>query len=798
MDMTREEFADWIGRQERTIRIYLDQGLLAEALEVTQEALEELNQAQDAALREGFREEWQERQSGLLDLHSRVLDLHRKVEDDDILEQEGTGSQEFSPQGLVSRGEALAEMGEYDKGLADLRKGYELGVKSYQVAFLILECLNKLGRLNEQLEFIQDVLDEADLREEERAKLYYRLGVIYLHLDKKPQARQALWEVRRIDPEFPGLQVRLKPLEEEKGKSQSRYDLLLRERKISKTDLDKALSEAMLHKEDPDQFLIREYGISKADLGQSLSDYFNVPFVAFDSAIEPPFELFEKKRLDPEHLKRGQWVPFAQEGKSIIILMSNPFDLDKLGEIKFLFETSNVQAYVSIAEDISQFVENFTRSLSADRELSALGEELDIDAGLDSSSEMYLEPDEEDITAADSEVVRLVSALLIEAWRKGASDIHIEPNPRNRYCMIRFREDGSCHEYRKIRLGLAKPIVSRIKIMAHLDIAERRLPQDGKVKIKLDHNRVIEYRVATLPTIEGQEDVVLRVLASGKPLPLERLGLLERNMVAFRDCIDRPYGMILSVGPTGSGKTTTLHSALSYINTPERKIWTAEDPVEISQEGLRQVQINPKIGLTFAATLRSFLRADPDVIMIGEMRDSETAHIGVEASLTGHMVFSTLHTNSAPETVTRLLDMKIDPFNFADSLICVLAQRLMKTLCAKCKESYTPSSEEMENLKREFGPTFEEKTADLLGSELAICRPVGCSQCNRGYKGRIGVHEMMLNTSAIKAMIKTRRPTEDIRDEAIRNGMLTLKQDGILKVLMGMTDIKQVRAVATG
>jgi type II secretory ATPase GspE/PulE/Tfp pilus assembly ATPase PilB-like protein len=797
--MTREEFTAWIGRQEKTIRIYLDQGLLAEALELSQEALEELNQGQEAALREGFKDVWREKQSILLELQSRVVDQRKKFDDDDILAPEEVASrQEFTPQGLVARGEALADMGEYEKALLDLRQGYELGVKDYQVAFLVLECLNKLGKVKEQVEFVQKVLGEAELKEEERAKLYYRLGVIYLHLDKKPQARQALWEVKRIDPEFSGLESKLKPLEEEKGKSQSRYDLLLREGKISKPILDKALSEATLRKEDPDHFLIREYGISKNELGESLSDYYNVPFVAFDSSIEAPFELFEKKKLDPDFLKKAQWVPLAQEGRSIIILMANPFDLDKLGEIKFLFETGNVQPYVALAEDINQFVENFYRGLSADRELSALGEELDIDASLETSAEMYADSDDESISAADSEVVRLVNALLIEAWRKGVSDIHIEPNPRNRYCMIRFREDGTCHEYRKIRLGLAKPIVSRIKIMAHLDIAERRLPQDGKVKIKLpDRNRVVEYRVATLPTIESQEDVVLRVLASGKPLPLEKLGLLERNMEAFRKCIDNPYGMILCVGPTGSGKTTTLHSALSYINTPERKIWTAEDPVEISQEGLRQVQINPKIGLSFAATLRSFLRADPDVIMIGEMRDSETAHIGVESSLTGHLVFSTLHTNSAPETITRLLDMKIDPFNFADSLICVLAQRLMKTLCINCKESYTPSTEEMEILKAEFGTKFEEKAGGLLNSGLVLYKPVGCSQCNRGYRGRIGVHELMLSTSAIKVMIKTRRQTEEIREEAIANGMLTLKQDGIMKVLMGLTDIKQVRAVAS-
>jgi type II secretory ATPase GspE/PulE/Tfp pilus assembly ATPase PilB-like protein/tetratricopeptide (TPR) repeat protein len=797
--MTRDEFTAWIGKQEKTIRIYLSQGLSAEALELAQEALDELTQVQGSTEKEGFDTVWAEKRNVLRNLQDQAEALRKKCDDDDCLNNETGAKDEFTPQGLVARGEALADMGEYEKAYADLRKGYEQGVKEYQTAMLILECLNKMGKLKDQLEFIQQALKEAELNDDQKAKLYYRLGIIYLHQDKRSQARQALWEVKRIDPEFPGLDSKLKPLEQERGKSQSRYDLLLREGKIARTVLDKALSEATLRKEDPDQFLIHEYGISKSDLGESLSDYFNVPFVTFDSSIQAPFELFEKKKLDPDFLRKSHWVPFAQEGRSIIVLMANPFDLDKLGEIKFLFETSNVQAHIALIEDINQFIENFYRGLSADRELSALGEELDIDAGLDASAGAHVDGgDDESISAADSEVVRLVNALLIEAWRKGASDIHIEPSPRNRYCMIRFREDGSCHEYRKIRLGLAKPIVSRIKIMAHLDIAERRLPQDGKVKIKLpDRKKVVEYRVATLPTIEGQEDVVLRVLASGKPLPLEKLGLLDRNMEAFRRCVDRPYGMILCVGPTGSGKTTTLHSALSYINTPERKIWTAEDPVEITQDGLRQVQINSKINLTFASTLRSFLRADPDVIMIGEMRDTETAHIGVEASLTGHLVFSTLHTNSAPETITRLLDMKIDPFNFADSLICVLAQRLMKTLCSKCKEPYTPSDEEMQTLEQEFGPRFGERTADILKNGAVLHRAVGCSQCNRGYKGRLGIHELMLNTDTTKGMIKSRRPTEDIREEAITNGMFTLKQDGIMKVLMGLTDMKQVRAVAS-
>jgi type II secretory ATPase GspE/PulE/Tfp pilus assembly ATPase PilB-like protein len=250
------------------------------------------------------------------------------------------------------------------------------------------------------------------------------------------------------------------------------------------------------------------------------------------------------------------------------------------------------------------------------------------------------------------------------------------------------------------------------------------------------------------------------------------------------------------VGPTGSGKTTTLHSAVSYINTPERKIWTAEDPVEITQEGLRQVQVNPKIGLTFASALRSFLRADPDVIMIGEMRDKETAHIGVESSLTGHLVLSTLHTNSAPETVTRLLDMDLDPFNFADSLLCVLAQRLVKTLCPNCKQAYTPDAKELEEMSLEFGPGWDVQAREFLQGKPTLYRKVGCGQCVGGYKGRVGVHELMINSSGIKDQIKRRKPTEEIREQAVSEGMLTLKQDGMMKVLQGLTDMDQVRAAS--
>jgi type II secretory ATPase GspE/PulE/Tfp pilus assembly ATPase PilB-like protein len=333
--------------------------------------------------------------------------------------------------------------------------------------------------------------------------------------------------------------------------------------------------------------------------------------------------------------------------------------------------------------------------------------------------------------------------------------------------------------------------------MARLDIAEKRKPQDGKIKFRLPTNRDIELRVATIPTASGNEDVVMRILAASEPMPLEALKMTDRNLEGFKKIAANPYGLILVVGPTGSGKTTTLHSALGYINQPERKIWTAEDPVEITQYGLRQVQVQPRIGFTFAAAMRSFLRADPDVIMVGEMRDEETAHIGIEASLTGHLVFSTLHTNSAPETITRLLDMGLDPFNFGDALLGVLAQRLVRTLCPACKEPYHPPAATFDELRDTYGPEYFDQLGLAYSPDFMLHKAVGCSECSDlGYKGRVGIHELLLGSPEVKRLIQTRARMVEIRECAMQEGMTSLLQDGILKIIEGLTDFTQVKAVA--
>jgi type II secretory ATPase GspE/PulE/Tfp pilus assembly ATPase PilB-like protein len=405
------------------------------------------------------------------------------------------------------------------------------------------------------------------------------------------------------------------------------------------------------------------------------------------------------------------------------------------------------------------------------------------------------EDDMEGMSEEDGAIVQLVNKMIVDAHNRGASDIHIEPRTGKNNAMIRFRIDGSCQIYQTFPYTYKRALVSRLKIMSELDIAERRLPQDGKIKFKRFAPLDIELRVATIPTAGANEDVVLRLLAAGEPIPLEKMGMSKRNYEAFLDIISKPYGIVLVVGPTGSGKTTTLHAALRQINKPETKIWTAEDPVEITQDGLRQVQVHPKIGFDFATAMRSFLRADPDVIMVGEMRDHETVSTGIEASLTGHLVFSTLHTNSAPETITRLLDMGMDPFNFADALLGVLAQRLVRTLCSDCKEKYKPDQEEFDGLIRAYEGDF-----DALGytynDDLVLFKPKGCNKCgNTGYRGRTGLHELIVGADELKSLIQSRAKMEELREQAIKDGMTTLMQDGIRKTLEGDTDLLQVRKV---
>ncbi len=424
---------------------------------------------------------------------------------------------------------------------------------------------------------------------------------------------------------------------------------------------------------------------------------------------------------------------------------------------------------------------------------------------------------QEDVSAAaDNELVKLVNKVIMDAYRMGASDIHIEPGPGKAKTVIRVRKDGSLMNYIEVPSTYRNALVTRLKIMCDLDISEKRKPQDGKIKFKKFGPLDIELRVATIPSQGGVEDVVMRILASGEPLPLEKMGFSARNNELIKETVAKPYGLFFVCGPTGSGKTTTLHSILKYINKPETKIWTVEDPVEITQRGLRQVQINKKAGLDFPTIMRAFLRADPDVIMVGEMRDKETVSIGIEASLTGHLVFATLHTNSAPESIIRLLDMGMDPFNFADALLGILAQRLAKRLCADCKKPHIAPADEIKLMLDEYSSElvntaswkkdpsaamkalyaeWRKSFADEKG-QFTIYNPVGCDKCmGTGYRGRVGLHELLLGTDPVKKAIQEHARVAELLAIALDEGMHTLKQDGMEKVLQGITDMHQVRAV---
>ncbi|HSM20753.1 MAG TPA: GspE/PulE family protein, partial [Rubrivivax sp.] len=411
---------------------------------------------------------------------------------------------------------------------------------------------------------------------------------------------------------------------------------------------------------------------------------------------------------------------------------------------------------------------------------------------------------------SDNSLVRLINSMILEAHNQGVSDLHVECPAGREKVRIRFRKDGQMRSYLELPHNYRNALIARLKIMCDLDISERRKPQDGKINFaKFVQGVRLELRVATIPTLGNLEDAVLRLLTSSKPIPLDNLGLSPANLERFKTAIQRPYGMLLCVGPTGSGKTTTLHSAMGHINTPDRKIWTAEDPIEITQAGLRQVQVNPRIDWTFARALRAFLRADPDVIMVGEIRDKETAQVSVEASLTGHLVLSTLHTNSAPETVTRLIDMGMDPFNVADALLGVLAQRLVRRLCPHCRVVREASAEEEAELLGDYmfsmngvetTPSGEEVLASWRqrfgnNGKLALYKPVGCEKCDKtGYRGRAGIHELMMVSRPLRHLIQTGGRADDLLRHGLADGMRTLRQDGIEKVLAGVTTIEEVRA----
>jgi type II secretory ATPase GspE/PulE/Tfp pilus assembly ATPase PilB-like protein len=571
----------------------------------------------------------------------------------------------------------------------------------------------------------------------------------------------------------------------------TRFDHLITNNIISSKDLTEAMSRARKTKKSVESVLMSDFQVSKDDIGKSLSSFYKTRFIPFNDRMVIPGGLLDGLRVS--YLKSNIFVPVTESDRHVVVAMEDPNYLPARDAVKRIIPGRKFEYCVSLREDIFKMIDLF---FDVDRTemLHGAGSIEDILGQLEGSEE-YLDEAVEGVSEEDGAIVQLVNKMIVDAYNRGASDIHIEPRQGRANAVVRFRIDGACQIYQTIPFAYKKAMVSRVKIMSDLDIAEKRLPQDGKIKFRRFAPLDIELRVASIPTAGQNEDVVMRLLATGEPIPLDKMGMSERNYQSFIDVITKPYGIVLVVGPTGSGKTTTLHAALAYINKPETKIWTAEDPVEITQDGLRQVQVMPKIGFDFATAMRAFLRADPDVIMVGEMRDHETVSTGIEASLTGHLVLSTLHTNSAPETITRLLDMGMDPFNFADALLGVLAQRLVRTLCQECKEKYHPTQKEFDSLARAYEGDF-----DSLGfkynDDFFLYRANGCPNCgNTGYRGRTGIHELLVVNDEMKDLIQSRARMEELRPQAIKNGMSTLMQDGIRRICLGLTDLIQVRKV---
>jgi type II secretory ATPase GspE/PulE/Tfp pilus assembly ATPase PilB-like protein len=590
----------------------------------------------------------------------------------------------------------------------------------------------------------------------------------------------------------------------------SKYDYLIAEAVISAGEFELASRQARKKAVDVEQVLTEEFQVKIPAIGAALSKFFAVPYEPSRPERVKPMDLL--KNLKREYVESNQWLPIDDTKEGLVVMCLDPERIRSSRIASNVFPKARILYKVTTQKEFRDTVNHFYGAEAAD---SGNIDDLLSDLSDESTEVTDSSATDEVSAAADNELVKLVNKVIIDAYNQGASDIHVEPYPGKAKTEIRLRKDGNLVPYIEVPASYRLAIAARIKIMCDLDISEKRKPQDGKIKFKKFGPLDIELRVATIPTAGGVEDIVMRILAAGEPIPIDKLGLSPRNQEQLQATVSKPYGLFFVCGPTGSGKTTTLHSVLKFLNTPDTKIWTAEDPVEITQKGLRQVQVNKKAGLDFAVIMKAFLRADPDIIMVGEMRDKETTSTGIEASLTGHLVFATLHTNSAPESIIRLLDMGMDPFNFSDALLGILAQRLARRLCS-CKQAYVPEPAELTSFLREYCDELMNTArfkADPKGAmeavykewvknygnekgQLMLYKPVGCDKCGgSGLKGRCGLHELLIANDKLKKLIQEHARVADILAQCLEDGMRTLKQDGMEKCLTGVTQIKEVRSV---
>lgn len=573
-----------------------------------------------------------------------------------------------------------------------------------------------------------------------------------------------------------------------KQASTSFEKILIKQEVISPDQLKTAIDEQKRTGKRLGDILVRLGYISQYELVAFLSKQYGVPAINLDEFDVMPEVL---KFIPRESAVKHSLIPINRSGGTLVVAMSDPSNIFAIDELKFA-TGHNIEVVVASEDSIKNAIERHYGDRKNERakiHIEETGGSIDEIMGeieyfiaeLGKTEEMEVD----DLARASEEapVIRLVNHILVNAIRHGASDIHIEPYEKD--YRVRYRIDGILYDTMRPPFKIKNAISSRVKIMSNLDIAERRLPQDGRIKLRLGQRGAMEYRVSVIPTIFG-EKVALRLLdQSSLQLDLTKLGFEEEQLTAFKDCIYKPYGMVLLTGPTGSGKTTTLYSSLIELNRTETNISTAEDPVEYSLQGINQVQIHEEIGLTFAACLRSFLRQDPDIILVGEIRDYETAEIGIKAALTGHLVLSTLHTNDAPSTITRLLNMGVEPFLVTASLNSVVAQRLVRLICARCREEVNISPQVLIDLGVSPKEVSEYKVYRGKGD--------GCKAClGTGYKGRIAVYEVMVLTDELKEFVLSGVSAIDLKREAVRQGMKTLRQSALSKLKHGITTIEEV------
>ncbi len=736
-------------------------------------------------------------------LCQRLLEQAKTPEDHDIIEKLSSSLissaqnvdtfEQHSPQNpqeQFTSCQGLLDAGFFEEAMEQLeilaQTGYEPALIQAKLGECCLQQNNPFGAQ----EHFEQALGTDNLDQENKLDILDRLALVYENTGSIPAAIRTVEQITAIDNTFRNASKRLLSLTQSTQKA-GRFYALIKDGLLNMDDLEKAKELAKQKNKLIEDVLIDDFDLEKAAIGKSLSSFYDCPFIEFDEqdAGAAP----ECIKSVKEHFFRANcFVPIAEGNGQISVAVDNPHDLVKNDNIEAALKCGSIKFNVALKDDINKFIDYFFGKYSFSDSEEEEGE------GVFEQLELVCDEEEEPeevMQQADGVVVQMANKIIEDGIIAKASDIHIESQLGTKGIQVRFRIDGECSHYRNIPFNYKRSLVSRLKIIAKMDISERRLPQDGKIKFKTRSGRKIELRAATLPTTGGNEDIVLRILASSNAMPLDKAGILEHNLTRFKELIEMPYGLIAVVGPTGSGKTTTLHAALRYINRPEKKIWTVEDPVEIVQDGLRQVQVQNKIDLTFARVLKAFLRADPDIIMVGETRDKETANTVIEASLTGHLVFTTLHTNSAPETITRLTGIGIDPFTFADALLGVLAQRLVKRLCPKCKTSYSPDKQEQQAILEAYGdhPLAPLTPEDIVNANMFTTG--SCSACKKsGFSGRLGIHELLASNDEIKDFISRGKSVAEIREAAMKNGMRTLLQDAVLKAMQGDTSFNHARA----